>query len=82
LCAGWSRRCASQGTRGLDKAVALTKRFESYLGEFDEYGAVEPDGRLLRTLVGLRSLSDEDFEAAKLQAAFFAGDLEKKGIKS
>jgi hypothetical protein len=66
----------------LDKAAALTKRFESYLGEFDEYGAVEPDGRLLPTLVGLRSLSDEDFEAAKLQAAFFAGDLEKKGIKS
>jgi len=66
----------------LDKAAALTKRFESYLGEFDEYGAVEPDGRLLRTLVGLRSLSDKDFEAAKLQAEFFAGDLEKKGIKS
>jgi len=35
----------------LDKAVALTKRFESYLGEFDEYGAVEPDARLLRSLV-------------------------------
>jgi len=65
----------------LDKAVSLTKRFESYLGEFDEYGAVEPDSRLARTLVGLRSLSDKDFEAAQLQAAFFAGDLEKNEIK-
>ena len=81
------RFAADAGSRelydaALDKAVALTKRFESYLGEFDEYGAVEPDARLLRSLVGLRSLSDEDFDAAKLQSAFFAGDIEKKGIKS
>jgi hypothetical protein len=65
----------------LDKAVALTKRFESYMAEFDEYGSVERDGQLLRTLAGLRSLSDQDFEAAKLQATFFAGDLEKSGVR-
>jgi len=81
------RFAADAGTKelydsGLEKALALTKRFESYLGEFDEYGAVEPDGLLLRNLVGLRSLSDKDFEAARLQAEFFAGDLEKKAIRS
>src|SRR5438552_7325283 len=55
------RFAADAGTKELydsafDKAAALTRRFEAYLGEFDEYGAVEPDGRLLRTIVGLRSL--------------------------
>jgi hypothetical protein len=61
-----------------DKAVILTKKFESYVAEFDEYGSAETDGQLLRTLVGLKSLSNQDFEAAKLQATFFVGDLEKR----
>ncbi|MDA4118917.1 MAG: hypothetical protein OK455_11320 [Thaumarchaeota archaeon] len=61
-----------------DKSISLTKRFESYMSKFDEYGSVEADGQLLSTLLGLKSLSGQDFEAAKLQAAFFVGDLEKR----
>jgi hypothetical protein len=48
------------------------------VAEFDEYGSAETDGQLLRTLIGLKSLSNQDFEVAKLQATFFVGDLEKR----
>jgi hypothetical protein len=61
----------------LDKAIRMTKKFESLIAELDEYDSARADGRLVSALSGLRSLADKDLDGAKIQSAFFASDLEK-----
>lgn len=58
-----------------DKSISLTRAFESYIAKFDEYGSLQTDRQLLNTLVGLKSISGQDMEAARLQTAFFANEL-------
>lgn len=60
-----------------DKTIVMTRKFESFVNEIDEYNSLKSESQLLRTLTGLKSLADQDFEAAKIQAAFFAVDLAK-----
>lgn len=63
----------------LEGASRLTKRFEALIKEASEYTGEKPEVKSLHGIFdGLKSISSEDFEAAKLQVEFLVKNMEKE----
>jgi len=63
----------------LEGASRLTKRFEALIKEASEYTGEKPEVRSLHDVFdGLKSISSEDFEAAKLQVEILDKRIERE----
>lgn len=66
-------------TDNIEKATKFTRKFESFITEISEYAEEKPkQGAMNNLFVGLKSIADQDFEAAKIQTEFFAKTIEKE----
>jgi hypothetical protein len=63
----------------MKRAASLTKKFESLIEEASIYAEEKPKPRILHHIFdGLRSISNQDFEAAKLQTEFLGKNVERE----
>jgi len=65
--------------RAIERATRLIKKFEALIEEVSEYAEEKPEPRTLHHILdGLKAVSEEDFEAAKLQAEFLGKSVENE----
>jgi len=63
----------------MERASRLTKKFEALIKEASEYTEEKPEPKTLHHIFdGLKAISNQDFEAAKLQAEFLGKTVEKE----